>query len=519
MCKKTILMLLIMALLCALLAGCSGIAPQPSQKDGGTATPTTAVTGTNDELKKVELDVYLLSNNPPSDKDLVIEEINKILEREINTTINVETVKYTEAVEKLPLLFASGERFDICATNPKTYTDLATKGSLEELTDELLQKYAPKTYEQNPKPLWKAFEINGKIYGIPRLSPESSATYYVVRGDLRAKYNLPEIKTIDDLELFLDTIAANEEGIIPYADYVQNQAHRLVTIMVLQENQWGYIRGADCGGTQDPVYSFADNSIFQLNDTPEYLEFVKKMAEWRKKGYWSASALTAQGTPFANFVAGKSAIALCNLNQASTVYADVQVNNPEWNVEIFLAAPEGKTIETFYGLENFSIRAGSENVERSLMVIELLRNNPDLHDLINYGIRGRHWIDEGPNKYSDGPYRVNWNLGLGGAAVNANLVREPVNAFPNYQTFMEQIKERGVSYELAMFQFNNENVKAEMAALTQLDKQYRVTLNLGFADDPEQVLNEWKQKQKEAGWDKFLAEVQRQAAEYLESLK
>ena len=62
---------------------------------------------------------------------------------------------------------------------------------------------------------WKAVSFKGGIYGIPWKFPKTERRCFIIRDDLRIKYNLPEPKTIEDFELYLKTIKENET-IMPF---------------------------------------------------------------------------------------------------------------------------------------------------------------------------------------------------------------------------------------------------------------------------------------------------------------
>jgi putative aldouronate transport system substrate-binding protein len=131
-----------------MIAGCSG---NNGGNNSGTSPeasvePTqTATEGADkpDISKEVKLKMYLIGDRP-KDTDLVYAEINKKLKQDINATVEPVFLSWGEYEQKYPLLFATGEDFDlIFAGSWLKYSEQANKGAFKELTPELLNKYAP----------------------------------------------------------------------------------------------------------------------------------------------------------------------------------------------------------------------------------------------------------------------------------------------------------------------------------------------------------------------------------------
>lgn len=76
-----------------------------------------------------------------------------------------------------------------------------------------------------------------------------------------------------------------------------------------------------------------------------------------------------------------------------------------------------------------------------------------------------------------------------------------------------ELYEKSVIPALAGFTINNENISAEIAAITNVLATYKVPLDMGTVD-PEEGLPLLRQKLDEAGIDKVIDELNRQIAEY-----
>ena len=74
-----------------------------------------------------------------------------------------------------------------------------------------------------------------------------------------------------------------------------------------------------------------------------------------------------------------------------------------------------------------------------------------------------------------------------------------------------------IKNKLNAFQLNLDPIRAEIAAITQLDQQYMLPLLYG-AVDPVTGLAEYRAQLKKAGIDKVLDEVKRQVAAYADKI-
>ena len=68
---------------------------------------------------------------------------------------------------------------------------------------------------------------------------------------------------------------------------------------------------------------------------------------------------------------------------------------------------------------------------------------------------------------------------------------------------------------MSAFNFDDSNVKNEMAAVGNVITQYGVPLDLGMVSDVEAGVKEYREKLSEAGFDKILEECKSQAAEFV----
>ena len=242
--KKITALLFTIIVAVYMLTACGITGAPPVSEDSG-ATPVTSEgsgteTGGIDISKKVSLKMYLLGDGA-ADVDLVYGEISKILEENINASITVDFLSWAEHDTKYPLLFSSGENFDLIFTAAgwAHYEQTATKKGFYELTEDFLNTYAPDIMKVVPEAAWDQAKINGKVYMVPNYNIEYGYDVIGVRGDLMEKYGIEKIESEEELEAYYDAVVENETDITPLA----TNGGALQYPYMFQSRGWQILRG------------------------------------------------------------------------------------------------------------------------------------------------------------------------------------------------------------------------------------------------------------------------------------
>lgn len=123
------------------------------------------------------------------------------LENRTNSKVDIIVVPQTGYVEKMNLMFASGQIPDVVQAS--SYSDPALANAVEEgifmPLDDLLTEYAPHLWEQIPQDVWDSLRYDdGHIYGLPEYLSSTTRRATYIRKDLLDKYNLEIPVTLDD---------------------------------------------------------------------------------------------------------------------------------------------------------------------------------------------------------------------------------------------------------------------------------------------------------------------------------
>lgn len=475
-------------------AGCG------AQKEGTVGSTNSTVqesSATVEETQKtldpVELTWYYPSVEQ-ADQQLVQDEFNKKLKDKINATVNFQVVDWGKYEEKMNMVMAAQEPYDICFTASwfNNFYNKVSKGAYLPL-DELVDNSAPKIKEVLPKSLLDVARINGKLYGIPNYQSMAANWGLAIPKDLVDKYKLDtsSIKALKDIEPFLEQIKKGEPDLYPY--YVNYEAF--------------YNDYEPIGVT--PAFLKIDDATLKIVDkyeTQEWKDYVQLMRDWFLKGYIRKDMASVKDeTP--DLDAQKYAVSGRQTSPGS-VGGLMAKYNKEY-VEIKLDIPY---IRASSGAETISsIGKDSKNPERAVMLLELMNTDKELYNLICFGLDGTHYkkiADDQIEILPDSKYNpgVTWELG------------DTFNAFyttgqkPGLWDETKLFNETAKVSVIRGFSFNPESVTNELTQIAAVEKEYDL-LRKG-ALDYEKVYPVFLEKLKNAGLQKVIDEVQNQLNEW-----
>lgn len=496
-------------------AGGNAAEPQSSAaatQTAGSGTQAAGDSGKVDTSQAVTLKMIFVGPKPV-DYDTVFGEINKKLKEKINATVEGEFLDWSDWAQKYPLKLAANEDFDlIYAANWAGYNDQALKGGFLELTDDMLQKYAPQTWKAMPQVNWDQAKVNGKLYMVPQNRGETVEKLILYREDLRKKYNLPEINSPEAYANYLKTIAEKEKGVMPFTPETGDwKFHNLDRVLLKQQNEWNML------DFDLPVAFKLDDptgKVFNVYETPEFKELVYYYKDLADHNAWSKSSLNSKLDHQQEFREGKTASITHNLGTLGSLMTDMREKNSPYELALADVTPDKKKSVAVATQNGIAVHATSKNPERALMMIDLLQNDKELHDLIMNGISGTHYNPVGDDKYTNAEKNANFT-GFSNWGFNSPLNRENAS-FPDEANALTDKWEGEVyHYQLETFVFDNSKVKTEVANVGNVMLRYGIPLEYGMMKDVDKGLAELQKQVKAAGIDAIIAEVQRQIDEFL----
>ena len=477
----------------------------------------------NDVSQHESLVMYVIGDEP-TDSNAVEERLNALMEEKLNTTVEFNYIPLSDYEQKYSLLLASGTDIDIMYTSTWAfYNQEATKGAFAEITAENLQKFMPQTYESEDKMAFEQAKINGVCYMVPRNNAYvNNAVPVLIRGDLKEKYGIEKIDSVDALEAYFTAIAKNETGIYPYAaagngvDLSINLFQSRYNMLPFNglDKYFGYFYEAGKAPT-------ADDIAWQLG-TDKYLEYATLMKKWADMGFWSKNAVSNTISPRDAFENGTSASVFWNIDTCESIKNTVDAAHPEWKAELVNVTPGVVHAKGIYTGDGFAFPATSSKLERAMMALDLLKNDKAMYDLCRYGIEGEHYNATSDTTYTLAANQGNYvvaNAPLSWGLKNDKLERIAGEAGAQASEIRQELFGDAVTEITSGFIFDETPVKPELAAISEVCSQYVPMLELGLVDDVQATLSEFNDKCKVAGLDTVYAEVKAQYNAYLESQK
>ncbi|ANY67266.1 hypothetical protein BBD42_12890 [Paenibacillus sp. BIHB 4019] len=496
-------MLLTVMLVLAACGGNSG----GSTSNAGATNAAGGETGGASELKPYEMTVAFLSIGNTKDLAEVQAEVNKITQAKINATVKFLPIDIGAWQQQMNLMLAGNEPLDILVTGTGlNFGTQAAKGQLVEM-DDLLAKYGQDIQKVVGGDVIKAGSSNGKIYAIPSVRDWAADYGLVMRQDIVDKYKIDvnAIKTLDDLTAVYQTIKDNEPGMA--AVLPEGPSFSVIQSMV------GSV--IDPLGDENGVLVGFDGELKVVNwyETPEYASLVKKARDWYNAGFIPKDISTNQTTSEQLIKANKAFAFMAHMKPGYESKESLLTGTP------LVAARISPAISTTSSIANimFGIARNSEDPERAMMFLNLLYSDADLINLIDYGIKGKHYeVKEGniigfPAGVDSSSSTYNPTHGWMWGNQLLSHIWEGDSA--DLWTKLDEFNKSAVKSKALGFSFTADPVKTEVAAVQNVKEQFKIGLENGTLD-PDKYLPEYIAKLKSAGMDKIVAEKQKQLDEW-----
>lgn len=543
---KSLALIVTILLVFAALAGCTSASPTAAVSAAATAapavsatiaptvTPTISATASPTPVPPPAIDIskdvqikYVHIGGATPFEDQVLAALNAKLKAKINATFSVQYLGWGDAWDKAPLMFASGEDFDMIFCAPWfLFNDEAKKGAYLPLND-LLPKYAPDLYSACPKEAWNQSSINGQILMIPAFLQKNMVFWGMTyREDLRTKYNVPEIKKVTDFESYFSAIKANEPNMQPYA-VDANEAGNLEWLYMMQNSDL-QVEGLDTN-TLPFGYDLNDKTakLRPLAFEPTVDQWVLIAKKWADAGYWSKNALANKTSSEDALIAGSSASCGWNSFTYMDAYEKIKQNNANANLGFTISLTnDGKAARRQYNANGVAVNANSKNPDRALMFLNLLVTDQDIYQTATYGIENttytksaEGYFEPMANQKPEEQWGFGHMFGMGFANYkfeSPDISKEPTDYVQEYDN-PEWQAQYLITPALTGIMFNTDPVKNEIAAVTEVLNTYDKVLALGLTADPVATLAEYRQKLKDAGIDKIQSELQKQIDAFLAS--
>jgi putative aldouronate transport system substrate-binding protein len=474
--------------------------------------------------KTVKLYGYLIGS-PPAGMPEVMAELNRKLKADLNCTMEIDYINWADRLSKYPLVLAAGEDIDwIFTANWCMFAQQASKGAFLELADGMLAKCMPRHYAAVPKEGWRQAEVDGKIFMVPTATPDRKVPVFLLRRDLRLKYGLPEIKRLSEADAYFAAVLKNRPGMVPMnleIGYDLPAAFSAVRNRYCPPFAWAV------NDSVPFIYNYElslPRALTELDGEygAAFAKASRLMKEWSDKGYFNKNPFANKVRSMEAFAEGKSAVAFGNSQDSQGTIARAEERGFEVEIVPVLSSTGTYPADPYIN-NGFAVAAAGKNVEKTLMAMDLIMEDPAYDYLVYFGIEGRNYvIRDGMIDLPEG-LTTDTNTYPPDTAgfwfTNKDIFKPLASWGPSYLGLRAGLGKMLVATPYSAFSFVPDNVKTEFANVTQAWQQYAQPLQIGMVADVEKMIATLKARLSAADTEKVRAEIQKQMDGFARSLK
>ncbi|THF77763.1 ABC transporter substrate-binding protein [Cohnella fermenti] len=497
-----------------LLAACSnGNTNEPSGSASNAASPSgTASASANDGgssasgLAPAKLTIVLYGDESDRMKELTKSKFQDIVKQEINAELEFQFLPWSEyGGGKTDLMLSTGEDF-AAYTDSNYMAKSVAKGLYADLTpymDGAAAADMKKTVDDNS---FKAFQLSGKQYAVPVGNKPNSAEFYsvLVRQDLLEEVGMSSVSSLAELEQFYEKVHAAHPELIGYAG---TDARRMLMYEYTDKNLYWL---NDFLAIDE---SAQDDKIISWFETDEFKAYAGIMREWYEKGIVPKYAATNQPQLTSDWNSGKAMF-----------WAGTAARPFEGAAAISQAVPTAKLVNYFLNRDlpkisrgtystAWFVSANAADPERYVMFFNLLQKNQELYDLFAYGIEGEDYTLDANGRMTrtaTDELIPDWLM------MNKNFMRFDTSVPDDFIATYKAWDDDAIISKAAGFTFDNSPVKNEETKINGVFSEFLTPVSSGFVDFDKNYPKAME-KLKAAGFDKYMAEYQKQFSEWYAS--
>ena len=463
--------------------------------------------GNGDEPYTVTM---VLNGSTQPDEERIEQKINEILEPELNANLDIVVLPWASASQQLQLMLSGDEKIDVFYTQATNAVQYMNAGQIVDMS-ELIDKYGTNIKQIYGEDLAKINQIEGFVYGVPNQIERGSIPAIFMRKDLVEKYNIDttQIKEPKDLESVFETVKAGEPDMTML--YSINDGDTPVTRLFRGDNlsDNNYL-----GVLMDQTNSTKLENFFA---TDWFKDTTTMLYNWYQKGYISQDA----GTNTENWRTVCKAGNLFSLFFAYHPGTPVEFESSTgYDFEIVPFYNEPIINSSSYNGVTFSIAQNSENPEKTMEVLDYIYGSSEIMNLLNWGEQDKDYViedaDNGIINFPEGITSDNagYNLNLGWELPNQFIAYKWTGSDPQLWEKMEEFNGSAKSSKAVGFLFDSSNCSSEIAALSNIVKQYSGALYSG-SGDPDELIPELLEALDDAGINEVIQAKQEQLDAFL----
>ncbi len=492
-----------------------------------------AAAGDIDTSEHVVINYMTTGDAPSGDAkarlDEMMAELNAILTEKVNAELDIYYISWTDYLSNYNLTLARMDGTVDLVGTASDWLDAwpnSKNGAFIELSEEMLQTYAPKTWASIPAENWEMCKYNGEIYLIPEDNYAQWTNHgFTYRLDWAKEAGLADgVHSWEDMTTYFKWVKENKPDITPW-DSDGTQYATMVGGWIASHSNYiaidGINSGAMWGGTKDDLYTVYSP---YMTDTDSLVEFAKMMKEWDEIGVWKTDVLNnTTSTNRDDYRIGKVAAEQHHTQTWTDLVSHTEANKiyqEDENAEsgFFYFGEESKNVVALSITHGaMAVSAGSANPERALMVYDLLRNDPDCYTLFNYGIKGVSWDtdDQGmriiPEGYNSDTDNINGMTNFWWGRNDDLEVKDATRAWDKIDAMYAEYDGIKIEYPYGQFVPEVDSIEGQISNINEVHTNYMKQIAFGkYSGTAEEIVAEYQAALEAAGINDVTAELQRQ---------
>ena len=432
------------------------------------------------------------TSQPGFNTDMKI--ISSYIEEKIGVRLDIRQAGWGEASYRFNTMLNAGVYYDIMFVDAGNYNRFVKLGAFEDLTD-LLPAEVPELWNYIPPVLWEGVKVNGKIFSVPTYKDSAKTGFYFWNSYFVEKYDI-DLASTDFL--YLDKIFRRmKEG--------ENNPRFYPMLLSRGSNPFIFDSYDNLSSNLPPIGVKLDDTQRRVVNTliqPDILEKLMFMHAWYMDGIINPDAnMTDEvfiNQTFFMAQAWPSVAYLYAITNGVERYEPARFFGPSYSTESIQGSMNAISVNSKYKTE-------------ALRLLQLINSDVKLRDMLHVGIEGKHfkYINDGTmiqRLRNDWPL-VNYQQG-------SYFILTPLDTVPSgYWDEIRELNETAVPSVMLGFMMDIEPVMAEVLYCRNIWDKYAVDLTLG-ASNPEVIIPRLIHELNAAGFDKVIAEAQRQIDEF-----
>lgn len=504
--KQLIVVVVVMIAITVIFSGCAKeTAPEPTEVKETETTSDEQVTAEPTEEMKEPVEILwaipVFGAGSINDSELIQEAVNEIALSLANVKADLEFIPFGSYNQQMTLMLSGNEKLDIMLTLGGDIATYANRSQILGLND-LIDEYG-QGLKENLGDYLNATRIEGEVYAVPTIRDFCRGGGFNLRTDLLEKYeiDLSAIKSLEDMT--------------PVFEKIKNGEGEDFTLLILNSQDSSFL------DWYIPVDRLTDGNGVLLDrgqGSPEvvlyeesqvYSDMVNLFHDWYEAGYVQKDIVTSQETNASLLRAGIGFGSFSNCKPGTVENNERSSGVDLTNIQIL---PYGASTSDVNNI-CWAIAQNSEVPAAAMKFMNLMYTNEEIETIMTWGIEGTHYVmnDEGFATYPEGVTAENsgYTLNLSWLMGNQFLTPHWEGERADLWDLQKAANDSAIKSQALGFNFDNSNVKSEVAACEAVRSEYKMQIETGAGDVPE-LLPKYIEALKAAGIEKIIAEKQAQ---------